>query len=110
MGLWALTLHGQSELARDAVPSSGVSVAGLLRAYRGAMREYRTAPGPGESLWERLAKAVIDPYRRSSKASRDHPRKKREPAIGAPEIRPATRLEIERAEQIRDEQEKRLTA
>lgn len=110
VGLWALTLHGQSELARDAVPASGLSVARLLRAYRAAMREYRSAPGPGESLWERLAVAVLDGYGRSSKASRDYPRKKREQAIGAPEIRPATRSEIERAEQIKNEQQKRLTA
>jgi hypothetical protein len=110
VGLWALGLHGQAELACEAIPSSGVSVAGLLRAYRTAMREYRSAPGPGESLRERLTVAVIDGYRRPSKASRDYPRKKREHAIGAPEIRTATRLEIERAEQIKDEQQKRLTA
>lgn len=76
VGLWALGLHGQAELAADAVPASGVSVAGLLRAYRAAMREYRTVPGPGESLWERLGAAVIDGYRRSGKASRGYPRKK----------------------------------
>jgi Transposase DDE domain len=110
VGLWALGLHGQVELAYDAIPASGISVAGLLRAYRGAMREYRSRPEPGESLWERLGAAVIDGYRRSSKASRDYPRKKREPAIGAPEIRTATRIEIERAEQIKNEQPERLTA
>lgn len=110
VGLWALGLHGQVELAYDAIPVSGISVAGLLRAYRGAMREYRSRPEPGESLWERFGAAVIDGYRRSSKASRDYPRKKREPAIGAPEIRTATRLEIERAEQIKNEQPERLTA
>ena len=54
VGLWALGLHGQVELAYDAIPASGISVAGLLRAYRAAMREYRSRPGPGESLWERL--------------------------------------------------------
>ena len=102
--------HGQAELACDAVPAAGVSVAGLLRAYRSAMREYRGTPEPGESLRERLGAAVIDGYRRSSKASRDYPRKKREHAIGAPEIRPATELEIERAKQIKNEQQKRLTA
>src|SRR5690606_33833716 len=110
VGPWAMTLHGQSELAREAVPASGIRVAGLLRAYRGAMREYRAAPGPGESLRERLAVATLDGYKRSSKASRDYPRKKREQAIGAPELRPATRLEIERSEQIRNAYEKRLTA
>ena len=110
LGLWALALHGQAELAADAVPASAVSAAGLLRAYRGSMKEYRSRPGAGESLWERLGAAVVDGYRRRSKASRDYPRKKREPAIGAPEIRPATGLEVERAKQIKDDERKRLTA
>src|SRR5262249_33039609 len=59
LGLWSLCLHGQVELACDSIPASGVSAAGLLRAYRGAMRAYRSRPAPGESLWERLSAAVI---------------------------------------------------
>ncbi len=110
VGLGSLGLHGQGELAYDAVPASAVSVAGLLRAYRQAMREYREAPGPGVSLWERLGSAVVDGSSRSSKASREYPRKKREQAIGAPEIRAATALEIERAEQIKHAHGKRLRA
>ncbi len=110
VGLWSLCLHGQVELAYDAIPASRVSVAGLLRAYRASMREYRSGPEPGESLWDRLRVAVIDDYPRANKASRDYPRKKREPAIGAPEIRSATDLEIERAQQIKNAQPKRLTA
>lgn len=109
-GLWALGLHGQAELSYDAIPASRVSAAGLLRAYRAALREYRSAPGPGESLWERLATATIDAYRRSSKASRDYPRKKREQAIGAPELRTATAHEVELAKQIKSDDRKRLTA
>ena len=46
---------------------------------------------------------MIDAYPRSNKASRDYPRKKRGHAIGAPEIRPATELEIELAQQIKDD-------
>jgi hypothetical protein len=110
LGLWSMGLHAQVELAYDGVAASRVSVAGLLRAYRASMREYRSRPGPGESLWERLSEAVIDGYRRKSKASRDYPRKKREHAIGAPEIRPATRLEIEAAQKIKDDHPTRLTA
>jgi hypothetical protein len=72
--------------------------------------EYRSGPEPGESLWEQLSEAVIDGYTRSSKASRDYPRKKREHAIGAPEIREATKLEIEIARQIKNAQATRLTA
>lgn len=110
VGLWSLSLHAQVELAADAIPASGVSVAGLLRAYRGSMKEYREVPGPGESLWQRLSVAVIDGYKRSSKASREYPRKKQEPAIGAPKIRPATRSEIERARQIKYAHQERSTA
>jgi hypothetical protein len=71
LGLWSLCLHGQVELAYDGIPASSVSVAGLLRAYRGVMRAYRSRPEPGESLWERLSVAVIDGYQRSNKTSRD---------------------------------------
>jgi hypothetical protein len=110
LGLWSLGLHAQVELARDGVPAGRVSVAGLLRAYRAAMREYRSRPGPGESLWERLSEAVIDVYTRPNKASRDYPRKKQSHATGAPEIRPATKVEIEIARQIKDNHASRLTA
>jgi hypothetical protein len=110
LGLWSLCLHAQVELAYDGVAASRVSVAGWLRAYRAVMREYRSRPGPGESLWERLSEAVIDGYRRSNKASRDYPQKKRARVIGAPEIRDATEVEIEIARQIKDAQPSRLTA
>jgi hypothetical protein len=110
LGLWSLGLHAQVELAYDGIPASRVSVAGLLRAYRASMREYRSRPGPGESLWERLSGAVIDAYERTNKASRDYPRKKQAHAIGAPEIRPATEFEIELARQIKDNHATRLTA
>lgn len=110
LGLWSLCLHGQVELAYDHIPASCVSVAGLLRAYRGAMRAHRSGPDLGESLWERVSESVIDGYARRHKTSRDYPRKKREPAIGAPEVRSATPFEIELARQIKDNHETRLTA
>ena len=110
LGLWSLCLHGEVELSYDGIPARRLSAAGLLRAYREPMREYRNRPGPGESVWERLSVAVIDDYRRTNKASRGYPRKKRVHAIGAPEIRPATELEIEVARQIKDNHTARLTA
>jgi hypothetical protein len=110
LGLWSLGLHAQVELARAGVPARRVSVAGLLRAYRASMRDYRSRPGPGESLRERLSGAVIDAYQRSNKASRDYPRKKQAHAIGAPEIRRATKDQINAARRIRDQRALGLTA
>jgi hypothetical protein len=110
LGLWAMGLHAQVELAAQGIPARRVSVAQFLRAYRGSMREYKSCPDPGESLHERLAEAVIDDYKRASKASRDYPRKKQAHAIGAPEIRRATEVQIETAQQIKHDHETRLTA
>lgn len=110
LGLWAMSLHAQVELAREGVPARRISVAGVLRAYRRSLREYKSPPDPGESLRELLLKAVIDPYRRANKASRDYPRKKHSHAIGAPEIRHATRDQINAARRIRDQLASGLTA
>jgi hypothetical protein len=110
LGLWALGLHGQVELARAGVPARRVSAAGLLFAYRRSLREYKSAPDPGESLGELGHRAVIDPYRRANKSSRDYPRKKHGHAIGAPEIRCATKDQINAARQIRDQRALGLTA
>ena len=110
LGLWAMALHGQVELSYDAVPASRVSISGLLRAYRGAMREYQVTPGPGRSLRDHLAVATVDMYRRRSKTSRDFPRKKQEKPIGPPRIRSATPQEVEQAERIKVGHESRLTA
>lgn len=110
LGLWAMSLHAQVELARAGVPARRISVAGLLRAYRRSLREYKSRPDPGESLRERLLKAVIDPYRRANKSSRDYPRKKHGHAIGAPKIRRATKDQINAARKIRDQLALGLTA
>jgi hypothetical protein len=110
LGLWAMGLHAQVELAREGVPAGRVSVAGLLRGYRRSLREYKSGPDPGESLRELLRKAVIDPYRRANKASRGYPRKKHGHAIGAPEIHHATRDQINAARRIRDQLASGLTA
>jgi Transposase DDE domain len=110
LGLWAMGLHAQVELARADVPARRISVAGLLRAYRSALRAYKSHPDPGESLRDLLHKAVIDPYRRANKSSRDYPRKKQSHAIGAPQICCATRDQINAAREIRDQTALGLTA
>jgi hypothetical protein len=110
LGLWAMGLHAQVELKRFDVPARRISVAGVLRAYRRSMRDYKSRPEPGESLGELLSRAVIDRYKRADKTSRDYPRKKQARTIGAPEVRRATKVQIETAREIKYDHETRLTA
>jgi hypothetical protein len=110
LGLWAMSLHAQVELAHEGVPARRISVAKVLRAYRKSLREYKSHPDPGESLRELVSKAVIDPYKRANKSSRDYPRKKHGHAIGAPEILNATKDQINAARRIRDQPALGLTA
>jgi hypothetical protein len=110
LGFWAMALHAEVRLAQVGVPSGRMSVAKILHAYRKSMREYKSHPDPGESLCDIISKAVIDPYKRANKSSRDYPRKKHGHAIGAPEIRDATEVEIKIAQSIRDQSALGLTA
>jgi len=110
LGLWAMMLHAQVILMQKEIPPKRISVAGVLLAYRKPLREYKSPPDPGESLIERVGKAVIDSYKRRNKSSRDYPRKKQEQAAGAPKIRNATKAEINAAKDIRDQLPLRLTA
>jgi Transposase DDE domain len=110
LGLWAMLLHAEVILMEKEIPPKRISVAGVLLAYRKSLREYKSPADPGESLEELVARAVIDPYKRADKRSRDYPRKKQEKAAGAPKVRNATKAEINAAKEIRDQLPLRLTA
>jgi hypothetical protein len=110
LGMWAMGLHSHSHLVRQSVPPERISFANVWRAYRRPMREYKSRPGPGERLSELLDRAILDPYRRKNKTSRDYPRKKQEQATGPPIIRKATRAQVQQAIRVKREQKRRLTA
>lgn len=110
LGLWAMSLHAEYELAKRHVPPNRISVAGVLRAYRKPMREYKSRPDPGEHLRALLHRAVIDDYPRASKASRNYPREYQKPACGRPDIRAATPHQIQAARKLKKKIAKRLTA
>ena len=111
LGLWAMLLHAEQYLHRRHVPPDRVSVAAVLRAYRMPMREYKSDPDPGESLWELLAVARVDEYQRKNKTSRSYPRKKYETPAGCPKIRTATRQQVAQAKQhLQETKPKGLTA
>lgn len=110
LGVWAMGLHSHARLIEQGVEPRRISFAGVWRAYRRAIREYKSRPDPGEGLTELLDRAIIDPYIRKDKTSRDYPRKKEQKAAGSPVIRNATRKQIRAAEKLKTEQSKGLTA
>lgn len=110
LGMWAMGLHSHTRLVGQGVPPERISFAGVWRAYRRPMREYRSPPDPGERMSELIDRAIIDPYKRKNKRSRDYPRKKQEQATGAPVVRKATRAQVKQAAQVKREQTQGLTA
>jgi len=101
VGLWAVCILGQKKLLDSGQDITRLSVAGVLRAVRQTMHEYKSMPDEGEDLWSLLTVSVIDSYERQSKASRDYPRRKRKkPPVGVPEIVDATAEQIALAREI----------
>ena len=110
LGMWAMGLHSHARLVAQGVLPEHISFAGVWRAYRRPMREYKSPPDPGERMTQLIERAILDPYERRNKTSRDYPRKKLEQATGPPIIRTATRAQVQQAMQVKREQKKRLTA
>jgi hypothetical protein len=110
LGMWAMGLHSHARLVDAGILPQQISFAGVWRAYRRAMREYKSRPAPGERMRELIDRAIIDPYLRINKASRDYPRKKQEQSAGAPILRTATRAQVRQALQVKRELTKGLTA
>jgi hypothetical protein len=102
MALGAMALYALIEATRHGIEPTGMSLAGVLRAFRRALRDYRHPQRRGESLLLSLRRAVIDSYERGDKSSRDYPRKKQDSPPGPPQIKRATRTQIMRAQSLRD--------
>ncbi len=110
LGMWAMGLHSHARLVRRGVPPHRISFAGVLRAYRRPMREYKSRPDPGQRLTEIIDLAIIDHYQRKNKTSRDYPRKKQEQASGRPKIIKASQTQVQLAQKLKNEKRLRLTA
>ena len=112
LGLWTVYLLGVTEAIEQNESPHRVSVAGALSAIRTVMRDYRWRPEPSEDLASLLGKALIDSYvRKSSKTSRNYPRKKNEKPAGKPVIQAASREQVACAKELTtSRQEKQLTA
>jgi hypothetical protein len=112
LGLWAVCLLTIDELIQQGESPHRLSTAGALDAIRTVMHYYKWRPDPGEDLWTLLGEAITDDYvRRSSKASRNYPRKKNEKPAGKPVLKRATREQVKHAKELKAlQQENQLTA
>ena len=103
MGLWAMNLYASYEHIAAGVAPNRRSVANVLRAFRRSMQEYKSNPDEDEDLWSLLAKACKDNYKRkSSKISRNYPRKTTKHAISQPKIVLATLEQIQAARELKN--------
>lgn len=109
-GLWGMAFYAQVQLRRGGTPPGRLSTAQMLRAFRRTMRDYLHRTARNHSLRDRLARALIDGYHREQKASRNYPRKKQERPPGPPQMVTATPEQVQRAENLRAEIKKGLTA
>ena len=112
VGVWCLCLLGRRELGASGQDPARLSPAAVLHAFQRTLREYRVRPEtPADSLWAQLRRAQLDDYqRRSSKTSREYPRKKHRTLIGIPYITLATEQQIALANALQHQEEFRLAA
>ncbi len=110
LGLWAMLLYAQQHQLRRRVPPERLSVAGVLRAFRGLLKQPVAGSGDGSTFHQRLDQAVVDGYSRANKQSRSYPRKKKETAAGPPKIIIATTKQQQRAATCKTRQKAGLTA
>ena len=111
LGLWAMALYAQVELQKKKLKPQQLSVAKVLKAFRRMQRDYLHPVRIDCSLNDLLQRALRDTYERRNKASRNYPRKKRpDPPPGAPHISVASKAQVQRAQQTKQNVQKGLTA
>ena len=101
VGLWGLGVSAAVEIAKDKVPLSRISMAGVLKSFRRLMRDYLHPAERGQSLCALLRRALVDTYVRKNKSSRDYPRKRKHERTGSPTIANATAQQIKQARMLK---------
>lgn len=102
LAFWAMALHAQHYQTTQRLDPNRLSCAGMLRAYRRAMREYKSRPEAGEDLYSLLRIALKDNYERTKpKTNEDYPRKTQKKPAGKPKIKKATKTQVARAKRVK---------
>ena len=112
LGLWCMAAYGLKQLHENGTSPNRLSFAKLIRAFQRMMRDYSQPIEKKCRLRDLLLDAVIDDYQRGDKTSRDYPLNKNEKPPGPPTVRNATKQEIQRAIQVKQQNKAkiRLTA
>lgn len=109
-GLWTMALYALVEFKLAGLLVDRLSIAQTLRAFRRMMRDYLHPTERGQTLRQRLRRALIDEYSRRDKTSRNYPRQKQTSPAGPPEIALATDTQVQLAQSLRRKQLKGVTA
>jgi hypothetical protein len=102
-GVWAMAAYALHHLHRRGIDPNRVRFANVVRAFRRAIDAFATQPDLGDDLLSSIAAAIIDPYYRQHKSSRDYPRKKYEPPTSPtspPVVVQATKTQIQQAKSL----------
>jgi hypothetical protein len=91
LGLWGMLLRGERQLWREErIAPWRMSVAGVLRAFRGLLDRVWWEAGVEGVFEVELSRSVLDEYARQDKRSRGYPQKKYEPPCRPPQLQTAT--------------------
>jgi hypothetical protein len=103
VGLWAVCLLAQREIANSGGSPCRLSARGAIKAIQKVMCHYRNRPDePTESLMWMLRNALQDDYQRtSSKTARAYPTKRKRERTGVPKVTRASKSQINVAKEVR---------
>lgn len=97
IGLTMIQLLAHKEQVTARQPAERTSIAAILRIVRQIMQRSKEVPAHRDRLAKQLAQAVTDTYqRKSTKKSRNFPRRKEEPATGKPIVKNANKQQRQR--------------
>lgn len=92
IGLWMTMLYAAGQHIAAGEPLSDISPAGVIKAFREAIRQWQSVPEIAKDLDTLILAAQKDSYvRTSEKTNKDYPRKKTKKKLGVPIIKQATK-------------------
>ena len=102
LGYTAMMLYSVDELMHRGIDIQRLSAAKVIRAFRQTARDYLHRVETDSTLNDRISLALKDDYqRRTSKESRDYPKKRKHKAPGIPMIQQANKEQKRKAKNFK---------